>query len=384
MPDVRRPLRIGIDARLPSVRSGGISEYTVELVAALAAIETDDEFLVFHAADDPEVRVPRGAARVTRADLRTPCHHPYERVMLAAELAPHRLDVFHSPDFIPPSSGTARRVITVHDLAFLAHPEWMNADGRRHYGAQIAIAAAQADAIACVSRHTRDDLLRRFPVSPAKVVTTPLAASARYRATPDAAQLSATLARHDLSPGYVLFVGTLEPRKNVETLLRAHASLAHGDSEDVPLVLVGEPGWLVDGLRAVVERAGRRVRRLGRVPSDDLVRLYQGAGVLAMPSITEGFGLPVIEAMQAGCPVVCSTGGALPETAGSAAVLVEPLDVEGWTSALRGVLLDPSLAQSLQARGRERAAQFSWAATALATLALYRQAASGAAPAPGA
>lgn len=377
MSDVRRPLRIGIDARLPSVRGGGISEYIVELVASLAALETDDEFLVFHAATDCETRIPDGAAGMTRADLRTPCHHPYERVMLAAELAPHRLDVFHSPDFIPPSGGAARRVITVHDLTFLAHPEWMNDDGRRYYGGQIATAAAQADAIACISRHTHDDLLGRLPVSPEKVATTPLAASARYTATPDAARVSATLARYDLSPGYVLFVGTLEPRKNVETLLRAHEPFARADGADIPLVLVGEPGWLVDGLRAVVERAGRRVRRLGRVPADDLVCLYRSAGVLAMPSITEGFGLPVVEAMQAGCPVVCSTGGALPVTAGDAALLVEPLDVERWTAALRSVLRDPALAQSLRARGRERAAQFSWGATAVATLALYRQAAMG-------
>jgi glycosyltransferase involved in cell wall biosynthesis len=365
----RQPLHIGIDARLPFQRGGGISEYVTQLIAAIADLETTDRFTIVHDRRDPQLRMPAEAVNMFRADVQTPSHHPYERLLLARELAPHRLDVLHSPDFIPPSAGALRRVISVHDLAFVEHPDLLDAEARRYYG-QLEWAVTSADAIACISDTTRDDLLRRFDVDGLKATTTPLAASGRFHAEHSHEAVAATLNRYGLEPGYLLFVGTLEPRKNVTTLVRACERMT-ARGPNAPLVLVGEPGWQCDEIRTALERTTADVRRLGRVPAADLPHLYAGAALLAMPSTWEGFGLPVIEAMQSGCAVVASTGGALPETAGAAALLVDPLDVDGWARALTSVLTDGDLRRDLRLRGMRRARAFSWRRTAEATLALY-------------
>jgi glycosyltransferase involved in cell wall biosynthesis len=316
--------------------------------------------------------MPSDAANMVRADLQTPCHHPYERLLLATELATHRLDVLHSPDFIPPAGGARRRVISIHDLAFMDRPELLSPDSRRHYAGQIEWAVADADAIACISETTRRDVLRRFDIPDAKVTTTPLAASARFNDRHSAEDVNATLRRYVLDPGYVLFVGTLEPRKNLTTLVRACERIGLPNGRAVPLVLAGEPGWQGEELRAELERTRADVRCLGRVPADDLPHLYAGAGVLALPSTWEGFCLPVVEAMESGCPVVASTGGALPETCGDAALLVEPRDVDGWASTLVRVLEERDLQLELRNKGRRRARAFSWTQTAEATVRLYR------------
>jgi alpha-1,3-rhamnosyl/mannosyltransferase len=367
-----RPLHIGIDARLPYYRGGGISEYVTALIAALAALRTPERFTIFHSAHDRECRLPADAVNMVRADLQTPCHHPYERLLLATELAPHTLDVFHSPDFIPPGAGAARRVITLHDLAFLAQPDLLSPDGRRHYGGQIQWAVEQADAIVCISDDTRRDVVDRFEQAATKAVTIALAAASRFGASLPAHETAEALHRHGLTRGYVLAVGTLEPRKNLTTLIDAYERLPASLRGTVPLVLAGEAGWRCDDVRAQIEHTRANVRWLGRVAPGDLPHLYAAAGVLAVPSLSEGFGLPVLEAMQSGCPVIASTGGALPATAGDAALLIDPTDVDGWVDALQRVLTDAELQAELRRRGRVRAQEFSWARTAEETLKVYR------------
>jgi glycosyltransferase involved in cell wall biosynthesis len=366
-------MHIGIDARLPSVRIGGISEYTLNLIDALAGLGGDDRFTIVHARRDSRTYIPAGATHMTRADADTPCHHPMERLLLAAELVPHRLDVFHSPDFIPPSRGAARRVITIHDLGFVDHPDHFTASALRHYGGQIDWALAQADAMLTDSAFVRARLLERFDVRPERVTAVPLAAAPRYGMPPAPAQVEQVLARRGLTAGFVLFVGTLEPRKNLMTLVRAHDLMRRHGPGDVPLVIVGAAGWRCDDVLEAIAARPRSLVYPGVVSAAELHALYAAAGVLALPSIHEGFGLPVLEAMHSGCPVVASTGGALPEVAGDAALLLDPLDVGGWAGALAAVLGDASVREPLQAKGAARAAAFSWARTARATLGVYRQ-----------
>jgi len=365
-------MRIGIDARLPSVRVGGISEYTSNLIAALAEIDSDDEFTILQAAGDPVMRVPAGVTNFERVDVWTPCHHPMERLLLASELRNMNLDVLHSPDFIPPVSGATRRVITVHDLGFLDHPDHFTEEGRRHYAGQIEWAVADAAAIAADSDFVRTQVIDRFGVPPAKVSAIPLAAAPRFFEPIDDGTLDACLERHSLAHGFVLFVGTIEPRKNVMTLIKAHDALRESRRVDTPLALVGSPGWLCDDVLDAIRTRPDSVRHLGVVTAEDLQCLYARAGVLALPSIHEGFGLTMLEAMACGCPVVASTGGAVPEVAGDAAALVHSFDTGEWADALGRVLADHDHAASLRSRGRSRAAEFSWARTARETLRLYR------------
>jgi alpha-1,3-rhamnosyl/mannosyltransferase len=262
-------------------------------------------------------------------------------------------------------------VITVHDIGFLDHPEHHTPESRRHYAGQIAWALGAADVVVTHTKYVRQRIIDRLNVAPEKVAVVPAAHAAHFGDVATPADIDASLRAHGLEPGYILHVGVLEPRKNLPMLMRAHDRLRHEYGIVTPLVLVGPEGWLCqDVLDGVRHRPGA-VRHLGVVAPRDLAYLYAAAAALAVPSLHEGFGLPVLEAMASGCPVVASTGGALPEVAADAAVLVDPSQAEAWAEALSLLVRDSQMARRLRDRGRARAAQFSWTRTAAGMLTLY-------------
>lgn len=366
-------MKIGIDARLPYYQMGGISQYVRYLLPALATLDEANEYAVFQMGKDGRSLVP-AAPNFRRRDLLTPCHHRLEKWALSAELAPHRLDVWHSPDFIPPAFGAKRRVITVHDLNFLYFPQFLTAESRRYYNGQIEWACRVADAISADSHATRRDLIERLGAPPQKVRTIHLAANPLYREEYAPEEVAATLAKHNLPRGFILFVGTLEPRKNVPTLIRAYHRLRGETAVDVPLILVGGKGWLYDEIFATVADLGleERVRHLSGVFDRELAHLYHAAGVLVTPSFYEGFGLPALEAQHCGCPVVVSRRGSLPEIVGPAGMMVDdPEDVTAWAETLARVLSDSALRAEMIERGYGQAETFSWEKTAVQTWQLY-------------
>ena len=271
-------------------------------------------------------------------------------------------EVIHAPSLaVPPSRGIPL-VVTVHDLAFLRHPEVFTRRGVEFHRRGLAIAHREAAAVIAISEFTRRELIgsgfepQRVHVAPMAIVVPP--------AEPDSV-LDARVAAAGIEAPYVLSVGTIEPRKGLDTLAAAVASVRR-THPDLTLVLAGPTGWLsVPGLD------GPGVRRLGRVDEATLDALYRRATVCALPSRYEGFGLPALEAMARGCPVVASNTTALPEVVEDAGVLVPPGDVAGWTSALMDLLGDESARDDLAVRGRRRAADFTWAATAQAHLDAY-------------
>jgi glycosyltransferase involved in cell wall biosynthesis len=366
-------MHIGIDARLPSYQMGGISQYILHLLPALAEIDGENRYTVFHSRKDGRSHLPPAAARFQRRNLWTPCHHRWERWALATEVWRHRLDVLHSPDFIPPAFGARRCVITVHDLNFLYYPEFLMPDSLRYYGGQIRWAVGEADHVLADSEHTRRDLIERLGVPAPKVSAVPLAANPLYGQTFAAATVRQTLARYRLPRGFILFVGTLEPRKNVPALLRAYQRLRQETELDPPLVLVGSKGWLYDEVFEVVDQLGLRpyIHHLTSVSDVELAHLYTAAALLALPSYYEGFGLPPLEAMQCGCPVVSSNRASLPEVVGRAGILLDPDDLDGWAAAMLLLLSDSDARHTLVEAGRQQTQQFTWRKTAAATLRVY-------------
>ena len=370
-------MQIGIDARLPHYQMGGISRYVLQLLPALAALDNVNEYIVFHSRKDATDRVPH-QENFMRQDLWTPCHHRYERWLLSLELVARNLDVLHSPDFIPPVKAARRHIITVHDLTFLYYPQFLTEESMGYYAGQIGWAVNHADRVIADSEHTRQDLIKDLDVPAEKVVTVHLAADPQFAniaGNAQAEQIQSTLRRYHLRPGFILFVGTLEPRKNIPTLLEAYAKLRRNTATTAPLIMVGRKGWLYDDVFATIDKLGLRphVHHLSEVDDRELAHLYLSAALLALPSYYEGFGLSVLEAMHCRCPVLVSNRASLPEVVGQAGVLVEADDVEGWAAAMKRVLADDNLRGQMIASGLRRAQQFSWSRTAAETRRVYEQ-----------
>ncbi len=364
-------MRIGIDARIVAYRRGGIASYIVHLLPALAALDARN---VYFALRSPRDRTPgEAAANVRRVTVWTPPHHRLERWTLGLEVARLQLDLLHSTDSIPPARGARRFVVTVHDLNFLYYPQFLTAESRRYYNDQIAWAVGRADHILADSEATRNDLHRLLGVPLEKVTTVYLAADPAFRPLP-AAEVERALASYGLAPGYLLFVGTLEPRKNLPGLLSAYRILLDRRQVDAPLLLVGGRGWLYEETFQRVEKLGLagRVRFLENVADADLPALMNGAALLATPSFYEGFGLPALEAMSCGTPVVVSNRGSLPEVVGQAAVQVDPDDPASIAAGIARLLHDAGLRARLREEGLAQAARFTWEETARQTLAVYQ------------
>lgn len=372
-------MRIAIDTRLNSYRVGGIPEYTNQLLMGLADLTANDVVIKI------EHRKPALGSYVYGTERRrvwTPPHNRWEQTLLPWELRHLRADVIHFPDFIPLFKLRAPTVITVHDLAFVRFPEILDAAARRYYG-QIGRAVQRADAIIAVSQNTRRDLAEFLNVDPARVDVVPEAAAAHFKPLDLPQHAERTINGHTLRRDtFALFVGTLEPRKNLPTLLRAlrsvldrHAQRRHTDADPPSLVIAGARGWLDSDIFALVRdlRLGNAVHWLGPVDTRILVWLYNACRLYLHPELYSGFGLPILEAMQCGAPVVAANVASLPEVAGNAGLLLPPEDVAAWADAWSALWHSSTRRDQLRRAGVQRAAQFSWANTARQTLAVYRR-----------
>jgi glycosyltransferase involved in cell wall biosynthesis len=364
--------RIGIDARLTYYRRGGISQYVEHLIRSFATLDAENQYLILHSRKDQ--RNLAGAPNQHRILCWTPAHNRFERLALAVEVLPLRLDLLHSPDFIPPMGGSYRSVITIHDLTFLHYPAFLTLDSRRYYNDQIGAAAARADHIIADSEATRADIVNLLGMPPEKVTAILLAADEQFRPAPPE-EIARIRAAYGLPTEYLLFVGTFEPRKNLGGLLRAYADLHVRYADVPPLVMAGQRGWLYDEIFDLIRQLqlDGQVFWLENVPYPDLPALYSGASLLCLPSFYEGFGLPPLEAMACGTPVVVANRASLPEVVGDAGLLVDPDNITSIAEALYRVLTDTALAADLRQRGLSRSALFTWQETAKQTLAVYRR-----------
>lgn len=370
-------MRVAIDARLCYYRRAGIGQYTLRLVEALTRVAPEERFLLLQ--DRRQAGRLVEAPNLQPVPVWTPSHHRWESFTLPLELLPLRLDLLHSPDFVLPERRPYAGVVTVHDLAFLRFPRLVTPQAARYY-ARVREAVQSAERVIAVSDCTRRDLLELLDVPEEKVRVVYEAAGSAFHPQAIDPQERRTYGGRVLAPQqFVLFVGTIEPRKNLAGLLRAFHRMRerHPHLDPHPrLVIAGEEGWLSEEVFRIVNelRLAQEVAFVGRVPTADLVWLYRAARFFVFPSLYEGFGLPPLEAMACGTPVIASTAGALPEVVGDGGWLVPPGDVDGWADAMARLWSDEALREQLRTRGLERASRFSWEEAARKTLAVYREA----------
>jgi glycosyltransferase involved in cell wall biosynthesis len=374
-------VRIAIDYTAAVNQSAGIGRFVRSLVGALGTIDHENSYLLLHAAPNG-VTVPSFPAgpNFRQRNLRVPQRYldiVWHRLglTLPVDLLTGTVDLFHSPDFVLPPVRT-RSLLTVHDLAFLLHPECADARLRAYLERAVPRSVARADFVVADSENTRRDVIRLLSAPPDKVAVVYGGVDPSFRPVDDQDRLAA-LRRH-LQLGaapFILTVGVIEPRKNLNRLFAAFQRLRDRRAVPHKLVVVGRRGWLWDGIRAQAESSPWRDEIIfpGFVPEGELATLYSAAEVLAFPSLYEGFGLPILEAMACGTPVVASNTSSLPEVVGEAGLLVDPLNTDDLAAALELALLDEPLRARLRQRGLARAARFSWPASARSLLGVYRR-----------
>ncbi len=379
-------MRIGIDGRFIHDHFPGIGRYTYNLIQGLASVVRDDTVVVAYNPGLPNSRYDLAAlGNLPNIELASTESRPFS---LAEQWQMPRLarrlgvDVWHAPYYIGPYLLPCPLVVTVHDAISSRYPQYLPSwTARFSYETTMRLAMMAARQVIAVSRASFNDLVHFFAVPAARLTVVYEAADPRYE--PQPAQLLADLRRRlDLPQRYVLYLGMNKPHKNVVRLIEAWGlvqSKRRGleDGASFPqLVLAGRSDPRYGQARETAERLnlGESIRFLGDVAEADLPALYSGAMLFVFPSLYEGFGLPVLEAMACGVPVVCSTTPALLETAGDAALMVNPLDVQALAQVMLRVLTSTELRHDLSQRGRQQAARFVWERAAAETLQVYRAA----------
>lgn len=371
-------MRIGIEATALHGLRSGVANYTLNLLRHLweCPAGKEHEWLLFSNrtlalnGDDPT-----GRARVIDA-YGFRYQSVWRQTLLPLALRNYRPALCHCTNLTAPLWAPCPTVVTIHDLTLKLMPGHHPLRRRAVMGILLAPTARQATHIIAVSETSKRDIVRMLAVPEEKVTVIYEAAASWFQPRP-AAEIAPVLRRYSLEAGqYILYVGTIEPRKNLIRLVRAFAE-ARAAGRREPLVLVGALGWGFEPVFAEIERLNLRdaVVHLGFVSTDELVALYNGAAVFVFPSLYEGFGLPPLEAMACGTPVITSATSACGELAGEAALLIDPGDEAAIAGALRQVLEDQDLAAELRQRGLAHAARFSWQQAAEKTLAVYEAAA---------
>lgn len=361
----------------PAVRqTAGIGRYTRNLVSALAEADHENQYTLFCAGATPELSglPPNFAVRGSRVPERL-LNIGWHKlsVPLGVEHLAGPSDIFHSPDFTLPPRMAARGVVTIHDLSFIRLPQCADGGLRAHLQAAVPRAVAAAHRVLADSQHTLDDLVELLGVDAGKISVVHAGVEARFRPVRDLEQLERVRARYQLPELFVLFVGTIEPRKNLSRLITAYAAMRRQTALPHQLILCGAKGWLCDDIYRQVhdEGLGEDVRFPGFIADEDLPALYTLADLFVFPSLYEGFGLPPLEAMACGTAVVAGNNSSLPEVLGSAALLVDAEDTDAITEAMATALGNASLRVRLADLGRAQAARFTWEGAARQLLRAY-------------
>lgn len=370
-------MRIAIDATSIPPRPVGVGHYLINLVSNLSTLSLDEEIFIFvHRECVPlfgSILHPR-IKFIPIQDKSPFWRIVWEQFRLPWLLQKYHIDVIHSPHYTIPILTRCRRVVTFHDMTFILFPQFHRPSKRIYFKVMMTLSSHLADVLISISENTRQDILKLLKTPQDKVVTIPLGVSDDFHPIQDQSVLERIKKNYLLPDIFFLYVGTLEPRKNITMLLNAYQQYRH-QGGNASLILVGQLGWMVDDLIRKLQdpRIESQIRWLGYIPQEDLPGIYNLALGLIYPSYYEGFGLPPLEAMACGTPVITTAIGSLMEIVGEAGMLVPPGDELAMTQAMLKIWSKTDLRQQFRKLGIERAAMYSWQNTAQQTLAIYRQ-----------
>ena len=358
---------IGIDAsRAILAQRTGTEHYSASLLRALSGLPDAQEagILLYVNSDNPQsairdLQFELPAAWRIRA---IPFPRLWTHVRLSAEMLTHAPGVLFVPSHVVPLRHPRRTAVTIHDLGYLEYPQAHTRLSRLYLHVSTWFSAHSARRVIAISEATKRDLVRHYRINPNKIAVVYHGRDPIFKPVHDEQQIEATAAEYGVSMPYCLHVGTLQPRKNLGLLVEAWTILRDTMEHPPQLLLAGKRGWLYDSLFDAVnkQRLGNLIKFADYVERDDLPALYSGALALTFPSLYEGFGLPALEAMSCGTPVLASNATSLPEVVGDAGILLDPNDARAWAGAVERLLSDPELRNELSHKGLARAASFTW------------------------
>jgi glycosyltransferase involved in cell wall biosynthesis len=354
-------LRIAIDAR--KLRDYGIGTYVRNLLRHLARIDRTTDYVVLCREADRQLVAELGE-NFRAVPEASPGYSVREQITVPLDLRRERADLFHAPHYVLPPLTPCKSVVTIHDCIHLRFPQYLrNKLGYAYARGSLWVATHRSNRILTVSEASKRDILDYFNVPPEKIAVIYNGIDERFSAEPDREDVSRVRERYQLDDPFILYAGNIKPHKNLERTIEAFQLLRReAGFEQVKLVIIGDEIAKYAALRHAVHRhkLHKYVRFFGFVPDRTLAILYRLAAVFVFPSLYEGFGLPPLEAMASGTPVITSNVSSLPEVVGDAALLVNPLEPQAIADAMRRVLTDAALRDDLRARGLVRARQFSW------------------------
>lgn len=380
-------MRIAIDGRTIVSGKTGVGVYAERVVRSLLEVDQHNEYFLFLVEPADNLQGPNLTKVSIEGYNRMGRNRLWENILLPGFAARHSIDVFFSPAYALPilpsvyrrrdKVSKPRYVVTIHDLIGLLHPETFTRKMHLWQKLFVANAARHADAIITGSQAAKMDFLKLHPIEERRITVIPHSVDEDFRLISDSHRLEKVKQTYRLPDRILLYVGTVEPRKNIAALARAFAMLPTHVRDEFTLVIAGRPGWYVESIYAEVARLrlAEKIRFLGYISRNDLPSLYNLATVFGYPSMHEGFGFPPLEAMSCGVPVLCSNTSSFPEVVGDAAIMVDPTDVEELSKQLGRLLVDASLRSELRSRGLARARLFSARRTAEQTLEVLKNAA---------
>lgn len=375
-------MRIAINTLSLNKTKAGMGNYIINLVNNLAHIDKKNEYHVFVSENNKHFfNIKQGnfkiinIGRIIRINL---ARLVWEQVFLPAYVKRHKIDVLHSPGFVIPFLSKAKNVLTIADMTFINYPKVHTIVKRAYFGLFMPYSMRKADRIISISGSTKRDALKLININPDKIEVTHLAPEEGFRVIDRKKAESRIKLDYKIYSPFILFVGMIEPRKNLIRVLNSFSELKKGlKKEKFPhkLVIVGKKGWKYRGIFETVERLSLKkdVVFTGYIPDADLAMFYNAADIFVYPCLYEGFGLPILEAMACGCPVITSDVSSMPEVAGNAALLVNPKDAHKISSAIGRLIKDRKLREDMIKKGLKRSREFSWRRCARETLKAYEE-----------